>query len=453
MKKLDMLVILLISLLNMVNCLLYSSHRCVGDGTNITEIEKRVCIFKNVCLKTAPKSNKKSFVNLVGAPHPQEENNPTYKYFKDDILWPPAKLIYFRDPSAPVRPIGTFDNDGKMLYNFPPNDGFRIVASKKCTYPYCTFAAVEEEFGSLPSKSTLISHRIGLAGIMCIYNLGHLIFDSMFPLYYAQLRLCLHHIYDFQLASIASCGEDVNCAEGTSLEPKFGPMFSKHRLTTAMELYKAGVKRKNADNGYLCFRELIVGNKEGLSVTGQYDFTLSHFRSFVLHNMKLDPLFVPTKPLILLFYKAVSSSDLGRGLLNIDEVNRTMTAKFGDTFQITKFKGMSAVEQMELLQRTTVFITPGSGGTYLSFVMAKGTVRIQFDLLNEKQTSEPFDYFLFTHLPITPWRYQVDSSEYRVEKGSHWYAGVYVLNCTKLIEMTERALREVEFNRESGYFN
>jgi len=382
---------------------------------------------------------------LDGAPHPQSS-----RYFKNDLLWPPAKLIYFRDPIAPRSPIGVFGDNGTMLYNFP-RDKFRIVSSKKCVYPDCTFVVVEEEQGSMPQESTFILHTVGFAGIMCIYNLGHLLFDTMFPLFLAQLRLGIRPKFDFQLMSIASCGQDVNCAEGTSLEPKFGPIFSKHRLTTAIESYKEGLKTAthDADNGYLCFKEVIVGNNEFLGDMGRNDVTLHHFRNFIFHNLKIDPTWVPKTPLILLFYKEVSKNDLGRGLLNIKEVEIAMKLKFGDSFQKTTFKELSAYDQLKLLQRTTVFITPGSGGAYLSFIMSRGTVHIQFDVLDDNLNSNGYDLFLFTQLnQILLWRYSVDASEYRIPPNHASYAGEYVLNTTRLVEMTEMALRELQQNKE-----
>jgi hypothetical protein len=418
---------------------LSSKHQCIGDQGWLRGFKwfgdasiaqggefSRVCRFENVCLQQT-------------APDGSEFSTPNgHKNFVS------SKLIYFRGPNHHM-PIGVFDH--AEYYRFPENDFQIIVSWGNCVPPDCSFVNITDVDGYIPVKSSYVEHRVGLMVDWSTTNLGHLLVDFMMALFGTQLSLDMEPTYDFQMVSTW------NLHGGVSLEPKFGPAYSRHRMRSLSDMYKYGTQNGSNPNGLVCFKELVAGNLDFLTTSKRYSFTAPPFRKWMLRNIGLPSTFVPRQHLIVLMGKHVEGTK-GRGIRNLQEVNESFSTEFGHRFIMPDFATMSARDQMHVMQRATVFIAPGSGGSFIGLFLSRGAVFLQFDVFNnETKRSIPFglEVNVWTQLGyITYWRYLVDSSEFYFDRdvanqtydaGLPWtFTGDYTLNVSRLMGFVYLAL-------------
>jgi hypothetical protein len=416
---------------------LYSSHHCIGDhgaahmpfsGGNLAQgdINGRICRFTNVCLRKFEDSG--DFYR---------ENDPGQ-----------AMLMYFRDPRIPLTADEYAGWDGYTYSHFPAD--FGVIVSEPCEGPTCSRVSLKDIEGPIPKGTSIISHRTGLMKDWCTYSLGHLLIDFMLPLYANQMSFYLTPTYDFQMISIRE--REAVGSRGASLEPKFRSGYSKYNMQSAKELYEEGVENGHTNNSLICFREMVAGNWHSHPYSHKNTVMGIHFRNFMLTNWGLNPNYVPKKHLILMLQKDIEHSE-GRAYRNTDEIITKMEQAFGkEIFRMESFKGLDAKGQAALAQKATVFIGPGSGGSFAAVFMANSTVRLELSVRqNGKEYTFGYESIFYGQLSyLHNWRYPVTEKEFyydrpqNISHGWEFFRSDYTIDTNKLIYFTKLAMEHVE---------
>lgn len=416
---------------------LYSSHHCIGDhgaahmpfGPGYVEgdLKGRICRFTNVCLRM---------------------NQTSGDFYTENDGIGLSTLMYFRDPRIPVTADKYAGWDGYTHSNFP--EDFGVVVSEPCDKSCSRAMLKDTREGSIPKGTSIISHRTGLMKDWCTFSLGHLLVDFMLPLFANQMAFEVTPTYDFQM--ISTSDRAPVSRRGSSLEPIFRTGYSKYNMQSAKELYQEGVKKGHTKNGLICFRELFAGNWHTHPYSQKNTIVGIQFRNFMLRNWGLDPNYVPKKHLIIMLKKEIAHSE-GRAYRNTDEIVSKMEQAFGkDTFRMEAFKGMTAKEQAALAQHATVFIGPGSGGSFSAIFMSNNTLRLELSIRQDgKEHTFGLESMFYGQLSyIDNWRYPVTEKEFYydrpapLERGMEFFYSDFTIDAEKLVYFTKLAMQHVE---------
>lgn len=252
-----------------------------------------------------------------------------------------------------------------------------------------------------------------------------------------------------------------------SLEPKFRDGFSDYPMESPGNLYDnfpslAIENQSFSDNHLLCFSEAVIGGPTLLRHENVNPVSLSSSRSFMLTNWKLDDKSEFEDHLIVMFQEtdghlnSAGQLNINRGWINNHkEIEVAMKKQFGShRFRLEYFTSLTGKELAELMLKTTVFISTAGGGSYSSLFLHKRAVLLlldKIDRVDKINASIPvfeWDIKIFNHLSnLQLWRYKLDPSEYIDHEDFRHeilMRGFYDLNISKLISITERAMRYVE---------
>lgn len=395
-----------------------SSFRCIDDGgyvhprsspaRNITNSDPSIwldysstsCVFKNICLRTDDK----------GQFFPEKDGKyiVTMEYFlgKETHLpfsekFQPSRLKW--DAS-----ISSFDIQGVS--------------------------------GALHSSEIDIHHRAGLISDWCTYNLGHLLLDFMLPHYLLNLKLGNGEDYSFQLIS-------TNPINPTSLEPGFGRGLCRYPMVSLPDI----AQKKSNHSYHVCFREINIGLPSGIHTRLGGD-VVYRYQQFLLKNMLFPLRVVRSGNLIVMGSKSTVNQHVGgRHYINSEEIKMKFGSKYSN-FRLEEFVGLTPHEQIDLMQKASIFITPGGGGSFIGLFLPINSILISLDIYDYRTNeSKPFasetDFWNgCTWMKV--WRYIVTPDEYYCTQGlsycqSQYHLGVYNLNLERLSNMIDLALEEL----------
>jgi len=318
----------------------FSRWRCVGALDDIDDFQYRACVFSDVCFDTAAAD----FVFFA----PPGNSSPAIIYDHRR-----GEQHVFRHRRA----------DGS------DTDADFVALSKWVPYRPRLSWSPRVETQPLPPEAAASTRLAGLHALSAPFvptNLGHVAWDEAFPLLVAMAQL---GVYSTELHILRTSGCDVLAAGSQKLCAKFASAFlmpllgsRAHGLQTLSQLAS-----RHRGQPYLCFEELVVGgaydsfNSEALNQGKEPLLALYRARVLAWHG--LPPTAVPSTHTILLVRK-----EGRRGIHNFNEVRRHVQRTFGAQaevpladVQVTGFAGLSMVEQLRLVARTTIAISPCGG--------------------------------------------------------------------------------------------
>ena len=400
-----------------------STHRCVGDygyvhpsfhrnhpNVDVWKDYSQVsCSLQNVCIRA----------------------DQTGNFFPDEVV----TLLYY---------LGDDRNSP-----FPPN--FRTGRLKfDASNAHVHIRTVNKYFPQIEPDVKILS---GLFSDWCTYNLGHYLLEAIFPHYVMNLKFGFGERYDFQLVS-------TNPVHPKSMDFSFGESFSKHRITSLQTL----AKQKNVSNHTLCFANLNIGMIVSLRTQMYADTTFS-YQQYLLKNMGYPLKKKSAGNRVVMGSKGginpgVNEHVGGRHFYNPQEMNKTLNDRFSN-FRLEEFATLPAREQIELMQDTAVFVTPGGGISFIGMFLPIGSVIITLDYydygLNISQPFATENHFWNNCNWIKVWRYPVTPEEYYCQDGvdfcrQKYHLGNYKLDLDRLSHIIDLALVESKSGFPSPHF-
>lgn len=402
-----------------------SSFRCVDDGgyihPSLLKLTKNIslwenysktgCVFYNVCLKTV--ENNQFFPLRDG------KNIVTMQYFlgnQTELPFPkkfqPARIKW---DSSPVH----FDFQGVSR--------------------------------TLLESQIDITHRVGLISDWCTFNLGHLLVDFMLAHYILNLRLGNGEDYEFQLIS-------TNPIHPNSLEPTFGPGLAKYPMDSLDNISK----KKSIQSHHVCFREINIGLSTYLHVPMPGD-VVYRFQQYYLKNMGFSLRNIRKGNLIVMSTKSKVNQHVGgRHYINPDVIKEKYSSKYSN-FRFEEFVGLTVQQQIELMQQTSIFITPGGGASFIGLFLPINAIMIVLDIFDYR-TNQSIPFASETEFWngctwIKVWRHVVTPEEYYCLQGlsycqNKYYEGIYNLNLDRLSILIDLALKEIseKKNVNNGWY-
>ena len=323
-----------------------SSYQCLGKPNEYEAIQKRSCVFRNVCYNKVAKN---------------------YEYYL------PEKEPVFYDSKR--GPIYTF-NDGIHAF-------IQVTAYTFFDYTVRYFSpTVVYEKPDL-EKTVRLSRRHALWSLFAPdFNMGHMVFEEIASLYLTMKRF---GIVDDDVKIL-----NMHADFKESLYKKFRdsviPVISRNG-TQQMDEYLDSFEEQ-----YVCFDELIVASgspafrsMHALSSEGK-EVIWSDFRNDIVNYYGIEPTFRPTKNRILLLHKteSVNSQRAGRthfrDIFNIKEVHERLQEAFPDIeVAVYNPSAFSFAEQVAQITNCTILVTPPGGMAMVAPFLPHGSHLIVLD--------------------------------------------------------------------------
>eukprot|EP01080_Neovahlkampfia_damariscottae_P010491 gene10491-3012_t len=205
-----------------------------------------------------------------------------------------------------------------------------------------------------------------------ILNTGHLIGDVVKPLFMEMIDMNMQHSGDFQVIVNTPCvalnktyGAD-SIALCERVQQKYFSVLSHHKQSY-LELPKILKEHKGKT---ICFDTLLLGDRSRNYMARRNDHPGAYRimrNSFYRNNAVKTKGILPKKHQITISHKTVGYR---RSILNIDELQKALNSTFPDVpVVIYKGKSLNSSEEAELLSKTTVFITPAGGSSFVSMFL------------------------------------------------------------------------------------
>jgi hypothetical protein len=269
-------------------------------------------------------------------------------------------------------------------------------------------------------------------------NFGHALYDTIIGMYSSGCMFDLD-INDLQLLSVNALGE------GCKLGHKMAELISDHPFH-ALDTH---------EENHICFDSLLLPSSLDM-VNFNDHFALQTiikgFRAHVITKFfgaeaTLEPI---AQHSIVMSYKSPSSHAVnGRILMNIAKVNETFVERFGSRdFRVIQFQDYSMRDQLDIIRKTTVFISPNGGASMIGFFLPKNAVFVEIDVYHHVfGYSLPYggrDMNIFGSIPFLKIvRYHVTPLEFlkpigrKIHKNDWVHHGNYQLNSSALLQFVE----------------
>ena len=325
----------------------YSSWRCVGNLEEISDFEHRACVFSDVCYDTVS-----SDFLFFAAP-----NNAS----------PPVLYDHRRGERRTFRHrVANGDGDEADFVSLSKQVPYRQRLSWSPRVVYEPVPAREPSTTTLPGLHALSAPFVPT-------NLGHVAWDEAFPLLVSMAALGIYSP-TLQVLRTHGCDSITDSRASRNVCAKFeaaflDPLLGSRRaavqtlaqLATAHSL-QGGDAAHGRTRRLLCFERLVVGgsfdvfNDERLN-SGKEPL-LALFRARVLAWHNVPPALAPRRHTILLVRK-----DGRRALHNFGKVRRHVAARFSRLASVeeTSFAGLTMAQQLALVARTTIAVSPCGG--------------------------------------------------------------------------------------------
>ncbi|KAJ3071048.1 hypothetical protein HDU98_005899 [Podochytrium sp. JEL0797] len=339
----------------------FSKFRCAGNEKSIDARRERVCVFENVCYNLGTKD------------------------------W-----AYYIRPDSSRKPI-LFDQSRGERFDFW-DEGLGFVALSGFTQGLTDWgpkvhASVSPAITSPDSTKTLTSLHALFHLAVHDDNLGHLLWEEMGALWYDMIRL---NAFSTDLVAMHA----LEPLPDRKLNKKFRNAFFK-ALTpnepVTMETYLDGFGKSGVVKD-VCFDELLVGGNmlRFFENSGWHNFghepLFYSLRNRILDVHGLDHDALPAKHRIVFTNKTETlkkQMDGGlvsnRGVANLGEVVQQVRLAYPAVeVVVVEWHKMEIKEQLELLQGTTVFVTPSGGVSTLLPFLPEGAHAIVVDYYERK---------------------------------------------------------------------
>ncbi|KAJ3389540.1 hypothetical protein HDU84_008651 [Entophlyctis sp. JEL0112] len=339
----------------------YSHFRCIGDENNIAARAERACLFENIC------------------------------YSVEDQEW-----AYYIRPDSQKKPV-MFDSALGERFDFFDHQfgsplGFIALSGFSRAFRDFWSPKIYRQQSpavTIPSQTVLLTDPHAIFNLN-VYddNLGHLLWEEMGALWYSMVRL---NAYSTRLVAMHA----LDPLPDRALNKKFRAAFFGAITPVAPVSMDSYLAEKAA--AYVCFDQLMVGGD-----------MLRFFQNAGWHNLGHEPVFYALRNRILAAHgldaRGVSppqrhrivftnkteslkmSAEEGiknnRGISNLAELVDFVRRKYGSKgveIEVVEWQKMEMKAQLELMQNTTIFITPSGGVSTLLPFLPEGAHAIVID--------------------------------------------------------------------------
>ncbi|GAA5972796.1 hypothetical protein JCM11641_003945 [Rhodosporidiobolus odoratus] len=333
----------------------FSWHQCISgaewgnSGTALPgdPVRNRQCHFKNVCVRLLPLSEFK---------HDTDTNTT-------------IELTYYKSPML---------KDGPEIWDEPRREAKPWLMTDRDHY-----LSRREVWEPLPKGARFVKEPTVLMGSFWPLNFGHALGDDMFPAFrlLKQFELVRPDNYYAFHQSCTQRGGPVGCENSLALAT----------VLTSRPYQQLGGELFPDSSTQTCFADLVMG-PNALTMRNVDE------RSWpdMVQHMKQHVGIEPNGPLKK--HRVVVIEKHGRRTwLNYKEVREHIADVYGVETLLVDPAKMSVPEQLELLERTTVMLTPPGGISFSSTFLHKMAVAIYVEWWsNAKGRSFPMDQEVYT---------------------------------------------------------
>jgi hypothetical protein len=399
----------------------YSTVRCVGGHNRLDGVSTRSCEFRHVCVVASAASSTSNqqqaeaeadggssswahdlLSSLLSAVEPAPEPAASAgagsgEGLASDATAPLPVIEFYQDPALPAPPL-VFDDNALLTTHFPP------AYVQLGVYPHTGVWAPALVRAPRPTHRHVQYSRAPVAVLMALFeerNWGHFLVDGLHALYYLQL---LHHhtpSTDLQLILSRVYAPGLK-GPAHALRRHFFPAVTRYAVQTLHEL-----SRSIEPPQRLCFERLLVG-LGGLSIQQFGEgvaISAERWRDFVRHNLGLPQFCTASsaarsawssasgstcaEPLtthqVLLFHKSQAASKRGRHWLNHSQLLTALRTHYFPGLNIVEFtpEQWSVADQLQLAARTSVWLSPPGGGSFLATFLPPGASAVFGDVWGE----------------------------------------------------------------------
>ncbi len=310
----------------------YSSLWCHGDNGVSAAVHQRTCLLQNICYVRDSSTSRWVFY--------YNSSSPTFNFFegrKRSVLPVGHVLVNLQAYQEGLERYWVPDLSNDTV----PNDLFHLT------------------------EVNMLFHMFWPE------NFGHMLVDDVMAAYWA-LSMFSINTQDVQLIGSIMCdgifiGSDLARCE--RFYAQVLPSFSRHPLVSLPALV--------GNKSTMCFKRLVVGI--GMRTMRDHNPALrQQFREQVLVNLGRNPYSAPPKDLIVFLLKKGR-----RAPLNTEEAFNHIRTSFPEvTCELVNVTDMTFREQVFLMLRTTVLITPCGGMSLIALFLNPGAVSIFIDFYN-----------------------------------------------------------------------
>ena len=345
----------------------FSSVECKGNGDQllINSDTSTTCLFSNVLYKD-------------GTLTIYEDSGHPLDYFTSDIKSDAIPEHFLAIASGPISAHG-------------PNTWLKVRILPAKQFP-----------------QTVIYERTKLNvlyDIFAPYNQGHFMFDEVLPIFQSLLEMGLHGL-DPQIITLRSC--NIGICEHI-YDERMHVITSKPVIPLdggkGFETY--ALQRRYKSNGIM-FQNVLIGVSQysyGMRDPRRKSYAWQLFRHLYLTNLALSTGSAMRQQITIIVKHG------NRALTNGDDLQAALEKLGVPVVQIHGGK-MSHTQELEVLTRTTVLLTPPGGVSMLSAYLPRTSVAIIIDGYLAKNLSVPFEgWWWDTIKPFHYIPYHLESDE------------------------------------------
>ncbi|KAI9334095.1 hypothetical protein BDR26DRAFT_1009801 [Obelidium mucronatum] len=387
----------------------YSHFRCAGNDNLIEARRDRICVFENVCYNVEGKS------------------------------W-----NYYVRNDTQRKPI-LFDMYRGERFDFW-EEGLGFVALSGFTQGLTDWGPIQVP-PTLPPKTTTSLKNLHAIFHLAVHddNLGHLLWEEMGMLWYSMIRL---NAYSTEMIAMHA----VNPLPDRPLNKKFRAAFFKaFTPNDPVNLEEYMTEKSNSGTiKDICFDQLLVGGN-----------MLRFFQNYGIPQ--LNHRIVITNKTETLKKNIDGGLAKNRGISNLNQVVSWVKSRYPSVkVDVVEWQKLGIKEQLELLQSTTVFITPCGGVSTLLPFLPEGAHAIIIDYYErngdlwygtQPNTSVSMEAPMWNHFPhVKKLYYQVwgkddlvsDVANKTVEEADWRYEVSTKINLERLEKLIEAAFEDME---------
>ncbi|CAF1225483.1 unnamed protein product [Didymodactylos carnosus] len=330
----------------------YSKFRCAGNDNHLRSWQQRVCVFNNICYNV---------------------NNQHFEYY--------------RYPQIQPKPV-FFDAAKRMLTEFSPNGdgkGFVLYSISRTPRWVFTWAPFMIDTAVPTENVTRLSNLHTLWKVSTNdYNIGHMIWEDFFMIYYAMERM-----QEFDDSIVIMHADKIPSHPlFKKLQKEILSALTPHPIVE-QKTYLSSFKTR-----YVCFNRFIIGGSILLyqprnTVIHHRDVEslLFNWRTMIIHHFKLDPKYIPTKHRITISNKTDSAWTrvARRNIANLNDIVKFVKQTYPTIeVNVVVWQKLSFREQVDIMLKTTIFITPSGGVSMMAPFLPIGAHIITPDFLSDR---------------------------------------------------------------------
>ncbi|KAK4049306.1 hypothetical protein OIV83_004243 [Microbotryomycetes sp. JL201] len=362
----------------------YSSVDCHGTEGTANPLETK-CRFRNVCLELLDLPEHRAMLDA------DVKNNPEY-----------VRLSYYRPDWLAEAPLYWFKGYAK--------DGpWSRVDWAGTLKPTLVSGTVPPDSLWSPAETTILTEA------WWPENFGHALGDDYLPVY--RLAQYFDRFDSARLSVIfhPSCQDRGSPGEERDRGCSHHLEISNLLLDTPIiDANSSALFRKK---GPVCFKELLVGTggvRMGFPAEGH---VWSDFASTIKKRSGIDPSYLPGKQRITIMYKARK-----RTFTNYDELVQSLRDRFNVEVELLDPNELSLTDQLAVLSRTTVLVSPCGGISFSAAFLPPGASAVFSDYWDTRANrSFSMEKYIFTQMSdLTSFYYTVDKKDVSVDIENVW---------------------------------